>query len=93
MVTGAGTVSPAGGLNFKMVANLHGGGIAQHTRLADARGSNNGITFGIEGTTSNPKFVPELSGALAKGAVGNLAKKQLSATTAAKTGGIFGRRR
>ena len=47
VVTGAGTVSPSGALNFDMSANLGG----------DA---GRGVSFGIEGTTSDPKFVPDV---------------------------------
>src|SRR5262249_49854339 len=59
-LTGAGTVSASGALNFKMVAQLSGGtaeGIL-HTGL----GSSGGIPFMIEGTTANPKFVPDVKG-------------------------------
>jgi AsmA protein len=50
VVTGAGTVSPANELAFKMNAAL--GGM--------------GIPFSVEGTTSDPKFVPDVKG-MAKG--------------------------
>jgi AsmA protein len=46
ILTGAGTVSPANQLAFKMNAAL--GGM--------------GIPFAIEGTTSDPKFVPDVKG-------------------------------
>jgi AsmA protein len=50
VLTGAGTVSPANDLNFKMSANLEG----------------LNIPFSISGTTSDPKFVPDVGG-MAKG--------------------------
>lgn len=50
VMTGAGTVSPANELAFKMNASV--GGL--------------GIPFSIEGTTSDPKFVPDVKG-MAKG--------------------------
>jgi len=50
VLTGAGTVSPANELAFKMSAAV--GGM--------------GIPFSIEGTTSDPKFVPDVKG-MAKG--------------------------
>ena len=71
VITGAGTVSPAGALNFKMLANLSGGmagGLARWPRRAAA----DGIPFAIQGTTSDPKFVPDIGGmaeSLAKGAL------------------------
>jgi AsmA protein len=62
VITGAGTVSPTGALNFKMLANLHGGvagSLAQAASLGSGKG---GIPFSIAGTTSKPEFVPDLKG-------------------------------
>jgi AsmA protein len=50
VLTGAGTVSPANELAFKMNAALAG----------------MGIPFSVEGTTADPKFVPDVKG-MAKG--------------------------
>jgi AsmA protein len=97
VITGTGTVSPDGGLNFKMMADLHAGVVGGLTKVAGARTGQSGIAFAIEGTTSNPKFVPEVGGlatGLAKGAVGNLAKGQVPATNVAKgIGGIVGKKK
>jgi AsmA protein len=46
VLTGAGTVSPSNELAFKMKADVQGAG----------------IPFGITGTTSNPKFTPDVKG-------------------------------
>jgi AsmA protein len=46
VLTGAGTVSPGNALDFKMDAKLEGAG----------------IPFFIQGTTSDPKFVPDVKG-------------------------------
>jgi AsmA protein len=46
LLTGGGTVSPANELAFKMNANVAG----------------LGVPFAIQGTTSNPKFVPDVKG-------------------------------
>ncbi|MBZ5686214.1 MAG: AsmA family protein [Acidobacteriia bacterium] len=46
VLTGAGTVSPTNELAFKMRADVQG----------------TGIPFGITGTTSNPKFTPDVKG-------------------------------
>ena len=57
VLTGDGTVSPSNALAFKMKASL--GGM--------------GIPFSVEGTTSDPKFVPDVKGmatGLLKGAMG-----------------------
>jgi AsmA protein len=60
VITGAGTVSPSGALNFQMLANLQGGALGGLSAVASGGGK--GIPFAIEGTTANPKFVPKLSG-------------------------------
>ena len=58
VLTGAGTISPEGALNFDMVAELAGGGGGKE------RG---GVPFVVEGTAANPKIVPDVKG-VAKGA-------------------------
>jgi AsmA protein len=68
-LTGAGTVSTAGALNFKMVAQLSGGiagGVVPKSVLGE--GKSGAIPFMIEGTTANPKFVPDVKG-MTSGAV------------------------
>jgi AsmA protein len=62
VITGAGTMSPAGALDFKMTANLQGGLAGGLTKTALGGGAAKGIPFSIEGTTSNPKFIPNMSG-------------------------------
>jgi len=57
VLTGGGTVSPTNELAFKMNASM--GGL--------------GIPFSIQGTTADPKFVPDVKGmasGLLKGALG-----------------------
>ena len=66
VITGAGTVSPAGALNFKMLANLHGGVVGG---LAEVAGGGKGIPFAIAGTTAKPEFIPDVKG-LATGLAG-----------------------
>jgi len=73
VITGAGTVSPAGALSFKMLADLHGGVVGGLSKVAGASSGKAGIPFAIEGTTSNPKFIPDVGGV-----VGGLATEQLS---------------
>jgi AsmA protein len=58
VLTGAGTVSPANALNFKITAKLGSGGPS--------------IPLSVEGTTSDPKFVPDV-----KGMAGGLLKDAL----------------
>ncbi len=86
-VTGAGTINPAGALDFKMLADLT-------TQRSDARADRRGVTGGpigfmIQGTTSNPSFVPDV-GSMAAGAAKGAIQKSISGQTG-KTGlgGIF----
>src|SRR4029453_13519952 len=61
VLTGAGKVNASGALNFKMVAELGGGtgGGALKRSGRRERRSREGIPFMIEGTTADPKFVPD----------------------------------
>jgi AsmA protein len=62
VITGAGSVSPEGTLSFKMLANLSGGMVGGVSKVATVGSGKGGIPFAIEGTTSDPKFVPQLGG-------------------------------
>lgn len=62
VLTGAGTVSPGNALNFKMSANLSGGAVTAMTQMAGLGGKGGTIPFFIQGTTSDPKFVPDVKG-------------------------------
>jgi AsmA protein len=100
VVTGAGTVSPAGELDFKMVADLHGGVAGGLTKVAGVGGKGGGVPFSIKGTTSQPSFVPDVTGVaegLAEGALGNAvgktgATKGATAATGA-LGGLLGKKK
>jgi AsmA protein len=62
-VAGTGTVSPSGALNFNMTANLSGGAVTGLTQIAGFGGKGTGsIPFLIQGTTSNPVFMPDVKG-------------------------------
>lgn len=78
--TGSGTVSPSGALNFNMVATLSGGALSAvpGLKLASAAGPTK-VPFSIQGTTSDPKFVPNV-GAMATSAVSGIASSQVSST-------------
>ena len=71
-LSGAGTVSPAHDLNFKMRANLHTGGVLSIVNPSGQAG----IPFLIQGTSSQPKFVPDI-----KGMVGGIAEQKLKPLT------------
>jgi AsmA protein len=61
VVTGNGTISPSNALNYKMNAALSGTGL---TQLAGLGGKGGSIPFSIGGTTSDPKFMPDVKGIL-----------------------------
>jgi AsmA protein len=79
VLTGAGTVSPSNALDFKMTAALSGGTVTGVTQMVGLGGKGGSIPFAIQGTTSDPKFVPDIKGmaggllgnALGKGSTGN----------------------
>jgi AsmA protein len=99
VITGAGTVSPAGALAFKMLANLHGGMAGGLTEVASLGSGKNGIPFAIEGTTSNPKFIPDMKGivgGVAQGALGQLtngAGKGVPPEAVNALGGLLGKKK
>jgi AsmA protein len=87
-VTGAGTIAGQN-LNFKMMAKLQttGGGL-----LGAAGGGKAGtesVPFAIQGTTSNPKFIPDTS-ALVQNAVQGQINKQLGGKASGNVGGALG---
>jgi AsmA protein len=61
VVTGNGTISPSNALSYKMNAALSGTGL---TQLAGLGGKGGSIPFSIGGTTSDPKFMPDVKGIL-----------------------------
>jgi AsmA protein len=93
VITGAGTVSPVGAMNFKMLADLKGGVVGGLTQVA-ALG---GIPFAIEGTTSNPHFMPDIkgvAGGIAQGALGQVmgGRGALKGNPANAVGGLLGKK-
>lgn len=66
--TGAGTISPSGALNYRMNISLTGGAVTGLAQLAGIGGKGGTIPVLIQGTTSDPRFVPDV-GALAGGAL------------------------
>ncbi len=97
VITGGGTVSPAGDLAFKMLADLKGGMMGGLTQVA-SMGNSKGIPFSIDGTTSNPHFVPDM-----KGVATGMAQGLLGQVTGGKNGsanspvnaltGLFGKKK
>lgn len=71
-LTGAGTVSPANALDFKMRAKLHTGALLDVVNPS----GNTTVPFFIQGTSAQPKFVPDV-----KGLVGGIASQKLAPLT------------
>lgn len=100
-VTGDGTISPGGGLNYKMNANLSGGVVTGLTQLAGIGGKGGSIPFFIQGTTSDPKFMPDVKGMVNSqlkgglgGALGGLTGKSPSGNSPVDAlGGLFGKKK
>jgi AsmA protein len=102
-ITGTANVSSAGQLNCKMVANLAGSIGAVTSALTSITGGGSsskggGIPFKITGTTSNPVFLPDLSGAagnMVKGLGNGTNGAAGSAASAAQSviGGLFGKKK
>ena len=108
-VTGAGTMSAAGQLDFKMVAKLAGGVGAGITQVAGGAGklgsvmgggkgnSGGGIPFKVEGTTADPKIIPDIGGAagsLVKGGVAGVGDAgKAPGAAAGAIGGLFGKKK
>jgi AsmA protein len=99
VITGAGTVSPEGALDFKMMADVHGGVAGGLTKVAGVGGKGGGgIPFSIKGTTSNPSFVPDVAGvagSVAQGALGNVVSGQTGVAKGATgaLGGLLGKKK
>jgi len=62
VITGNGTISPQNTLNYQMNAKFSGGALGGLSQIAGMGNQNAGIPFSIEGTTSDPKFVPNVKG-------------------------------
>jgi len=68
-LTGEGTISPQGALDFPMLAKLRAGAIASPVSSSAVNrvlsyGQTNGVPFRIQGTTKNPVFVPDVGRAV-----------------------------
>jgi AsmA protein len=81
-VTGNGNISPGGALDYKMNASLSGGAVTGLTQMAGLGGKGGSIPFFIQGTTSDPRFMPDV-----KGMVGSQLKGGLGGALGGLTGG------
>ncbi len=67
-LTGAGIIGTDNSLNFRMVATLHAGSgpLGGIQAVASLGQGNSGFPFRIQGTASNPVFVPDVGGSMGK---------------------------
>jgi AsmA protein len=63
-MTGNGSISPQNTLDYKMTASLSGSVATGLSQLAGGQGKGATIPFFIQGTASDPKFVPDVKGML-----------------------------
>jgi AsmA protein len=73
VLTGSGTISPGGAMQFKMTALLNGAIATAVTKLAGLGDQGESVPFFIRGTTSKPSFEPDVKGMLT-GQVGDQLK-------------------
>lgn len=71
-LSGEGTISPSNALDFKMRANLHTGAMLD---IVNPSGKTS-VPFFIQGTSAEPKFVPDV-----KGLIGGIAEQKLKPLT------------
>lgn len=93
VITGSGNVSPSGALSFKMLANLSGGMVGGVSKVAAVGSGKGGIPFAIEGTTSDPKFIPDMGGVatgLATNAVKGAVSGKVPVAAGAPAGAVTG---
>jgi len=98
-LTGDGTISPAGAMDFKMLAKLSTSASASATGAmarAVSFGQTSGIPFKIQGTTSNPAFSADMGRAM-KSVANELKQEATKPENLQKAadfiGGLFGRKK
>jgi AsmA protein len=92
VVTGNGTISPQNALNYQMSAKVSGGVVTGLTQLAGMGNKGGAIPFFIQGTTSDPKFVPDVKGMLSS-QFGQAGKGQNPADLVNGITGLFGKKK
>ena len=61
-ITGSGTMNPQNALDYKMSAALNGAVVGGLSKMAGLSGNGTSIPFFIQGTASDPKFMPDVKG-------------------------------
>jgi AsmA protein len=91
VVTGSGTMSPDGALDYKMNASLSGSITTGLAKMAGLGGKGTNVPFFIHGTSSNPVFEPDVKGLLGGELKGSGAAGQNAAGSVVDSlSGIFG---
>ncbi len=93
VVTGAGTISPSGALDFRMTADLQSDRAEARAQRTGRGGDRGGVSFMIQGTTSNPKFVPDVGSLAGNAAKGALQKSVSAQSGKTGLGGVFSRKK
>jgi AsmA protein len=90
-LSGSGTIDGKKALNFRMVANMaEGGGIANLAARAGLGGvAGRGIPFLVQGTTEQPRFLPDARGMVRSG-VSNLVSPPQGSGEGKSLGDVFG---
>jgi AsmA protein len=87
-LNGAGTVSPAHALAFRMLARLHTSGLM----VLGQRGEL-GVPFAVTGTSSSPVFAPDVKGIAASEAKALLKSNEVSQGAQKVFQGLFGKKK
>jgi len=96
-LTGSGTISPQNALDYKMTASLSGGAVTGLSQMAGMGGKGTTVPFFIQGTASDPKFVPDVKGMVGSQLTNKLGSqipggKNTEGITNA-LGGLFGKKK
>jgi len=100
-ITGDGTVSPQNALDYKMQAALNGSVVSGLSKVAGIGAKGATIPLMIQGSASNPKFIPDVK-ALLGSSLGNQLQKNLGSQVPGgqnaqgvvnAIGGLFGKKK
>jgi hypothetical protein len=96
-MTGSGTISPQNTLDYKMTASLSGGAVSGLSQMAGMGGTGGTVPFFIQGTASDPKFVPDVKGMIGSQLTNRLGSQvpggQNTQGITNALGGIFGKKK
>jgi AsmA protein len=96
-MTGSGTISPQNTLDYKMTASLSGGAVSGLSQMAGMGGKGGTVPFFIQGTASDPKFVPDVKGMIGSQLTNRLGSQvpggQNTQGITNALGGIFGKKK